>query len=88
MILPAREISLVSTSTPEPLVYAWMMGRSAKVANAGASSIWVHVIFAAVMFSPYLVMVCRYNRARDYTKSQLNRKGGGTDSRSQPRCKA
>ena len=40
-IRPAREISLVSTSTPEEAVNARMMGKNEAVARAGASSVWV-----------------------------------------------
>ena len=36
---PAREMSRVSTVTPAVEAKAWMMGRSERVARAGASSV-------------------------------------------------
>ena len=40
-ILPAREISRVSTSMPAARVKAWMIGSREYVASAGASSVCV-----------------------------------------------
>ena len=48
-IRPAREMSAVSISTPEPFMKARTMGRRAWVARAGASSILVQVIVAEDM---------------------------------------
>src|SRR4051812_13368107 len=55
MILPATEMSLVSTTTPAALVKALTMGSKEYVASAGASSILDQMIFefCVVMFSPW-----------------------------------
>ena len=50
MILPVREMSLVSTSIPEPFVNCLTMGSRQYVASAGASSILVQMILDVVIF--------------------------------------
>src|SRR4030067_1530851 len=57
MILPAREMSLVSTATPVPFVKTWTIGRKEYVARAGASSVFVQMIFdvLVVILSPFVV---------------------------------
>jgi hypothetical protein len=50
MILPVREMSLVSISMPEPFVYFRMIGSRQCVASAGASSIHVQMILDVFIF--------------------------------------
>src|SRR3989304_7178257 len=67
-ILPAREISHVSTSTPVPFVNTRTIGRKEYVASAGPSSVFVQMIFdvlVAILSLLWLSGVDFVNRAKD-----------------------